>query len=143
MKQISYLLSIGAAIAALCASTSARADEPISSLAAKPGHNQVMNGPSAKAPNLLANRPAGNAKGWAVLQSLRTVSPKKDPNLLANRPLGNAAMWTHLQSLRTVPSTGPEVDLAHVRPLLSPKDPRYETIQREMAIKEFQIAPLK
>jgi hypothetical protein len=48
------------------------------------------------------------------------------------------------RSLRVVPSTGRSVDLAHgSRPLLSPKDPRYETALRELRAREFQVAPLK
>jgi hypothetical protein len=43
-----------------------------------------------------------------------------------------------------VPSTGRSIDLAHgPRPLLSPKDPRYETALRELRQQQFQVAPLK
>jgi hypothetical protein len=70
-------------------------------------------------------------------------STAKDPDLLANRPVGNAKAWAALESFRTVPSSGPSIDLAHSRPNLAPKDPRYETAARELAISQFQVAPLK
>jgi len=47
-------------------------------------------------------------------------------------------------SLRTVSTTGVNIDLANAkRPMLSPKDPRYQTVLRENAVEEFQVAPLK
>jgi hypothetical protein len=48
------------------------------------------------------------------------------------------------RSFRTVPRTGPSIDLAPgPRPLLSPKDPRYEAALRELRQQQFQVAPLK
>jgi len=47
-------------------------------------------------------------------------------------------------SLRKVPSTGPRVNLVRgPRPVLSPKDPRYETAVHELRATEFQVAPMK
>jgi hypothetical protein len=47
-------------------------------------------------------------------------------------------------SLRKVPSTGPSIDLAHApRPTMSPKDPRFEAVWRENAIRQFKVAPVK
>ncbi len=71
-------------------------------------------------------------------------SSSGDVNLITNRPIGNARAWAHAQSLQTVPSTGPTIDLAHgQRPTLSPKDPRYEQVTRELREAQFQVAPLK
>jgi hypothetical protein len=116
MKTVKYLLVAAVAAVTLNATLSAQAAEPLLS-------------PRAK----------------ALADSLRKVpSAKSDVNLATNRPMGNAKAWELAQSFRKVPSTGPSVDLAHgPRPLLSPKDPRYETALRELRQQQFQIAPLK
>jgi hypothetical protein len=67
----------------------------------------------------------------------------KDPNLLLDRPVGNAHAWALAQSLRTVPGTGRDVDLVHgPRPSLSPKDPNYEVVLRALATQKFLVAPV-
>jgi hypothetical protein len=84
-------------------------------------------------------------KGKALADSLRKVPiVHSDVDLTKVRPLGNAKAWELARSFRSVPSTAPSVNLAYgPRPLLSPKDPRYETALRELRAREFQIAPLK
>ena len=114
MKKLNYLVTISAVAAAIYSANSVRADEPILSPRAKSNEIHVLRGSGTQDPNLLAGLPTGNAKGWAVLQSVRTVS-----------------------------KTGTDIDLAHTRPTLSPKDPRYETALREMATQQFQVAPVK
>jgi hypothetical protein len=113
MKIVNQMLVATVAVLALGAAVSTRAGEP--SLLPKASANQirVVPGTSANDPNLLATRPVGSPKGWALAQSVRTV-----------------------------PAVGPNVDLAHApRPTLSPKDPGYETALRENAVR--QVAPLK
>lgn len=116
MKTVKYLLVAAVAAVTLSATLSAQAAEPPLS-------------PKAK----------------ALADSLRKVpAAASDVNLLANRPIGNAKAWELAQSFRKVPSTGPSIDLAHgPRPLLSPKDPRYEQAARELRQQQFQVAPLK
>jgi len=116
MKTVKYLLVAAMAAVTLNATLPAQAAEPLLS-------------PKAK----------------ALADSLRKVpSVKSDVNLVKNRPIGNAKAWELTQSFRKVPSTGPSIDLAHgPRPLLSPKDPRYEAALRELRQQQFQIAPLK
>lgn len=91
-----------------------------------------------------AAEPLHSPKGKALADSLRTVPGSTtdmiDRSVLPGSPKGRELAY----SLRKVPSTGPSIDLAHgPRPLLSPKDPRYETALRELRAKEFHIAPLK
>jgi hypothetical protein len=94
---------------------SAQAGEPLLSPRAKVNQIRVVSGTSANDVNLAINRPVGNAKAWALAQSLKTV-----------------------------PITGNNIDLAHApRPTLAPRDPRYEAAFRENATKNFQVAPLK
>ncbi len=70
------------------------------------------------------------------------VASEKTPDLAANRPAGNAKGWELARSFRRVPSTGPSIDLAHgPRPTFSPKDPRYQREFRHMH--QIEIAPLK
>ena len=116
MKTLKNLLVAAAAVVTLNATLSAQADEPLLS-------------PKAK----------------ALADSLRKVpAVASDVNLATDRPIGNARAWELERSLRTVPSTGRSIDLAHgPRPLLSPKDPRYEMALRELRQQQFQVAPLK
>ena len=91
-----------------------------------------------------AAEPLHSPKGKALADSLRTVPGSTtdmiDRSVGPGSPKGRELAY----SLRKVPSTGPSVDLAHgPRPLLSPKDPRYETALRELRAKEFYVAPLK
>lgn len=89
--------------------------------------------------------PLLSPRAKALADSLRKVPAiENEVDLIRDRPVGNARAWELARSFRTVPSTGPNVDLAHgPRPLLSPKDPRYETALREMRYNEFRVAPLK
>ena len=116
MKTLKNLLVAAAAVVTLNASLSAQAAEPLLS-------------PKAK----------------ALADSLRKVPAiASGVNLATDRPIGNARAWELERSLRTVPSTGRSIDLAHgPRPLLSPKDPRYEMASRELWQQQFQVAPLK
>jgi hypothetical protein len=114
MKKLNYLITLSAVAAAIYTANAARADEPLLSPRAKSNQIHILKGSGTQDPNLLTGLPTGNAKGWAVLQSVRTVS-----------------------------NTGADIDLAHNRPTLSPKDPRYETALREMATQQFQVAPVK
>jgi hypothetical protein len=91
-----------------------------------------------------AAEPLHSPKGKAFADSLRTVPGSTtdmiERSVLPGTPKGRELAY----SLRKVPSTGPGIDLAHgPRPLLSPKDPRYETALRELRAREFQVAPLK
>ena len=92
-----------------------------------------------------AGEPLLSPKAQEQANSLRKVpTVASDVNLATNRPIGNAKAWELAQSLRRVPSTGNSIDLAHApRPTLSPKDTRYEIVLREIATKNFQVAPLK
>jgi hypothetical protein len=92
-----------------------------------------------------AAEPLYSPKGKALADSLRKVpAVHSEVDLTKDRPLGNAKAWELARSFRRVPSTGPSVDLAHgPRPLLSTKDPRYETALRELRAREFKVAPLK
>ena len=91
-----------------------------------------------------AAEPLLSPKAKALADSLRTV-PGTTPDLIDRSILPGTPKGRELAyGLRKVPSTGPSVDLAHgPRPLLSPKDPRYETGLRELRGTSFQIAPLK
>jgi hypothetical protein len=91
-----------------------------------------------------AAEPLHSPKGKALADSLRTVPGSTtdmiDRSFLPGTPKGRELAY----SLRKLPSTGPSVDLAHLpRPLLSPKDPRYEMALRELRARDFQVAPLK
>ena len=91
-----------------------------------------------------AAEPLLSPKAKALADSLRTVPGSTtdmiDQSVLPGSPKGRELAY----SLRKVPSTGPSVDLAHgPRPLLSPKDPRYEAALRELRASEFQVTPLK
>jgi hypothetical protein len=114
MKRLNYLSTIAAVSAVLYAANSVRAGEPLLSPRARSNQIRVEKGSGTQNPNLLAGLPTGNAKGWALLQSVRTV-----------------------------PKSGADIDLAHIRPALSPKDPRNEIALREMATYQFQVAPIK
>ena len=92
-----------------------------------------------------AAEPLLSPKAKALADSLRTVpSTASTVDLTKDRPIGNAKAWELARSFRTAPSTGPSVDLAHgPRPMLSPKDPRYEQVARELRESNFQVAPFK
>ena len=92
-----------------------------------------------------AGEPLYSPKAKELAAALRKVPiAENEPNLAANLPNGNAKAWEVAQSLRRVPGTGTDIDLAHAtRPMLSPKDPRFEVAWRENAEREFQIAPVK
>lgn len=92
-----------------------------------------------------AVEPVLSPKAAQLRYELRKVpSTQGQPDLTKDRPAGNAKAWELARSLRPVPSTGVTVDLAHApRPTLLPKDPRFETVWRENALRQVQIAPLK
>jgi hypothetical protein len=92
-----------------------------------------------------AAEPLLSPKAKALANSARTVlGTSTEANQVKDRPTGNAKAWELARSFRTVPSMGPSIDLAHgPRPLLSPKDPRYEVVVREHRATTFQVAPLK
>jgi len=114
MTPSNYLLIAAVTVVTLSTSHSVRADEPL--LRYPKNHViQVVPGSSVGDPDLLKDRPSGNAKAWELARSLRKL-----PNL------------------------GSSVDLVHSsRPTMSPKDPRFETAWRENAGSQFQNAPLK
>jgi hypothetical protein len=101
----------------------ATANEPFLSPKAKA--NQIRfapSGSSANDPDLLKDRPFGNAKAWA--QQHRA--------------------WAQQHSATTFPGTESTVDLVHgPRPTMSPKDPRYEQAARKLRESQYQAAPLK
>ena len=116
MKTINHLMVAAAALVALNLTPSVQAAEPVLSPRAAQLRHELRKVPSAPS----------------------------EVDLTKDRPIGNAKAWELARSFRTVPSTGPSIDLAHApRPTLSPKDPRYETVLRENAVRQFQIAPLK
>ena len=115
MKPLNHLLIAAAVGVTLSAAFSARADEALLSPRAKENQIRVAPGTSADEPNLVANRPAGNAKAADLAQSLRTV-----------------------------PSNALSMNVSHApRPTLSPKDPRFEAAWRSNAEQKVQVAPLK
>jgi len=65
-----------------------------------------------------------------------------DPDLVKDRPFGNAKAWAQTHRATTVHGTESTVDLVHgPRPTMSPKDPRYE--QEARRLRELQVAPIK
>ena len=97
------------------------------------------------AQSVQAAEPVLSPKAAQLQHELRKVPiAPSEVYLIKDRPIGNAKARELARSLRTVPSTGSSSDLAHgPRPMLSPKDPRYETALRELRQQKFQIAPLK
>lgn len=74
----------------------------------------------------------------------RTVSGATDDKLDRSIKPGSPRAIARAESLRKVPKTGAHIDLAHgPHPLLSPKDPRYETTIRELRGIRGQSAPAK
>jgi hypothetical protein len=59
-------------------------------------------------------------------------SSVNDPDLLANRPVGNARAWSSALSLTKTSETN-TTDLAHgPKPTMSPRDPRYAQAVQEL-----------
>ena len=115
MNDMKTTLLLAAAVAVLTAVNAASAAEPLLS-------------------------PKAKALAASLLPPPGPTADMIDRSVLSGSPKGREIAY----SLRTVPSTGLSVDLAHgPRPLLSPKDPRYETALRELRAREFQVAPLK
>ena len=80
----------------------------------------------------------------AKANQIRTVAGVTEEKLDRSNQPGTPKGREIAYSLRVVPSTGPNIDLAHgPRPTLSPKDPRYEQVARELRETPFQVAPLK
>ena len=95
----------------------------------------AVNTVSAAEP-LLSPRAQGN--------QIRVVKGVSEDKLDRSLQLGSPKGRELANSLRKVPSTGPSIDLAHSpRPLLSPKNVRYDQAARELRQTGFQIAPLK
>ena len=116
MKTLNHLLMAAAAIVTLNLASSAQAAEPVLSPRAAQLRHEFRKVPSEAS----------------------------EVDLAQDRPLGNAKAWALARSFRKVPSTGPSIDLAHApRPTLSPKDSRFETVFRENALQQVQVAPLK
>lgn len=92
-----------------------------------------------------ADKPFLSPKAKAQADSLRrTATIRKDPDLMKDRPVGNARAWQLARSVRPVPRSAPSLDLVNgPRPFLSPKDPRYEAALRKLRGRQFQVAPLK
>lgn len=84
-------------------------------------------------------------RAQANADSLRRVSGSAgSADLTANRPSGNVRAWETSHSFRKSSGNTSDADLARgPQPLLSPRDPRYETVARELREKGFQVAPLK
>ena len=115
MKKLNYLLVAAAAVVTLNTTFSAQAAEPLLSPRAKEQADSLRKVPG-------------------------TTTEMLDRSVQPGTPKGRELAY----SLRKVPSTGPSIDLAHApRPTLSPKDPRYDTVLRENAERQFQVAPLK
>jgi hypothetical protein len=73
------------------------------------------------------------------------ATPVSDPDLLANRPTGNAKAWALAQSIQKAPVSHNDVDLATApRPSLRPRDPGFDAAWRANAVDaQVQVAPLK
>jgi hypothetical protein len=93
-----------------------------------------------------AGEPLMSPRAKAQADSLRKVAAvRSDVSLATNRPPGNVKAWELTRSFRRFPSPGTSVNLAHApRPLLSPKDPRFEGAWRaNAAAQSFHVAPVK
>ena len=114
MKKINKILMVVVVATAFTAVNRAQADEPFLSPRAKA--NQIRHAPSGSSIN--------------------------DPDLVKDRPAGNARAWAQTHRLQATPGAASTVDLAHgPRPTISPKDPRYE--QEARRLRELQVAPIK
>jgi hypothetical protein len=92
-----------------------------------------------------AGEPLYSPKAKELAASFRKVPvAQNEINLAANRPAGNAKAAELAQSLRKVPGIAADIDLAHAaRPTFAPKDPRFDVVWRENAVRQFQIASVK
>ena len=89
-----------------------------------------------------AGEPAQSPR--AKSNQIRTIEGVTDDKLDRAIQPGTPKSRDLAESLHRVPRTGPSIDLAHgPRPNLSPKDPRYDQVARELRVMEFQVAPLK
>jgi hypothetical protein len=114
MTNVNKILMMAVVAAALTTASRASAGEPFLSPRAKA--NQVHFAPSGSSIN--------------------------DPDLVKDRPAGNAKAWAQTHRFKTIPGTESTVDLVHgPRPTMSPKDPRYE--QEARRLREVQVAPIK
>jgi len=96
---------------------------------------------------------AGQAGAGEALLSPRAKSnqtkvvPGKSSGYLdqkRNIEYGNAKMRQLAHDFRKVPTKGINIDLAHApRPLMSPKDPRYEAALRQNAVRQSKVVALK
>ena len=105
----------------------------------KPPFSQV----SAQASDILLS-PRGQAEANSQLKA--STPSNNDPNLITNRPAGNAKAWELAQSFKKVPGTNNDINLAGAsRPSLSPKNPGFEAAWRANAVRNYsvQVAPLK
>lgn len=116
MKNLNLILMAAVAATAFTSVNRAQADEPFLSPRAKA--NQIHYAPSGSSIN--------------------------DPDLVKDRPAGNAKAWAQKHRATTFPGTESTVDLVHgPRPTMSPKDPRYEQAARKLREAQYQVAPLK
>lgn len=97
----------------------------------------AVNAASAAEPLL---SPKAKALADSLLPPPGPTTDMIDRSLQPGSPKGRELAY----SLRKVPSTGPRVNLAHgPGSTLSPKDPRYEQVARELRAPQFRVAPLK
>jgi hypothetical protein len=89
-----------------------------------------------------ASEPVFSPKAAQLQHELRKVASMPGSVDLAKvRPAGTARAWSLAQDFRKVSSAGPDVDLVHApRPILSPKDLRFENAFRELASAKSLVA---
>ena len=111
MKTLNHLCVLAAAVVAL--NLTARASEPVFSPKAAQLHHELR----------------------------KVASMPSSVDLAKGRPAGTARAWSLAQDFRKISSAGTDVDLAHApRPILSPKDPRFEQALRENAFRQLASA---
>jgi len=87
---------------------------------------------------LLSPRAKSNQTKVVPGRSSGTLDQKR------NVEYGNAKMRQLAHDFRKVPAEGINIDLAHApRPLMSPKDPRYEAALRQNAMGQSHVVALK
>ena len=122
MKNLNTVILAAVMGIAVGSATSAKADEPFLSPRARANQTHYTQVTSANDVNLITNRPAGNARAWALAQSAKASDTQvaqgtsdNDVNLITNRPAGNARAWAQAQSLRKGPGAGPTVQIAPLK----------------------------
>lgn len=132
MKNTNRFLVLAAAAIFLASASQSKAQYRAvgdDGIAASPKHRQFLNESGKRMVKGTPSTVVGSVGYQATGRDGITASPK---------------LRQMIDDSRGVASTGPTIDYAHApRPLLSPKDPRFEAAWRENALKQHQMAPLK